>query len=51
MTRMRIRDATLFVEVIGQGYPLLLMHGGPGPDHWTLSSLRRLADREHRLTL
>ena len=33
MAMMPIRDAaTLYVEVIGRGYPLLLMHGGPG---WT----------------
>jgi hypothetical protein len=30
MTTMPIRDVSLFVEVVGQGYPLLLMHGGPG---------------------
>ena len=45
MTTMQIRDASLFVEVIGQGYPLLLMHGGPGADHWTMLPFRRLADR------
>jgi proline iminopeptidase len=45
MPNRPIRDASLFVEVIGHGYPLLLMHGGPGADHWTLTPLRRLADR------
>jgi proline iminopeptidase len=45
MTSMSIRDASLFVEVIGRGYPLLLMHGGPGADHWTLLPFRRLADQ------
>jgi len=35
----------LFVETAGQGDPLLLMHGGPGLDHWTLEPLRRLAGR------
>lgn len=34
-----------FVEVLGHGYPLLLMHGGPGADHWTLHSFRRCADQ------
>jgi hypothetical protein len=24
-----IRDVSLFVDVVGHGYPLLLMHGGP----------------------
>jgi proline iminopeptidase len=40
-----IRDASLFVEVVGDGYPLLLMHGGPGADHWSLQPFRRCADR------
>ena len=42
---LRIRDASLFVEVVGHGYPLLLMHGGPGADHWTLLPFRRSADQ------
>ena len=45
MTMMPIRDASLFVEVVGQGPPLLLMHGGPGLDHVSLTPFRRLADR------
>ncbi len=45
MTNMPIRDASLFVEVIGQGYPLLLMHGGPGLDHTSLLSLKPLSDQ------
>ena len=40
--RMSVGDVSLFVEVIGQGYPLVLMHGGPGADHWTLLPLRGL---------
>lgn len=44
MPMMPICDAALFVEVVGIGYPLLLMHGGPGLDHWSLMSLRHLAD-------
>lgn len=44
-TRIRIRDVDLFVRVVGQGPPLVLMHGGPGGDHWTLWPFRRLADR------
>src|SRR5919197_1682187 len=42
---MRIRDVSLFVEVVGPGYPLLLMHGGPSADHTTMLPFRRLADR------
>jgi pimeloyl-ACP methyl ester carboxylesterase len=45
MTNVPIRDTSLFVEVVGQGPPLVLMHGGPGADHWTLRPFRRLADR------
>jgi proline iminopeptidase len=45
MTTMSIRDVSLFVEVVGRGYPLLLMHGGPGADHWTMLPFRRCADR------
>ena len=57
MPLMSIRDASLFVEVVGDGYPLLLMHGGPGADHWTMQTFRRCADRytvilyDHRSTV
>jgi proline iminopeptidase len=30
---------------MGQGYPLILMHGGPGADLYTLRSFRPLADQ------
>src|SRR5512139_3581553 len=45
MTTMQIRDVSLFVKVIGQGSPLLLMHGGPGLDHTSLLPLEPLADQ------
>src|SRR5512135_3342987 len=45
MTHMQIRDVSLFVKVMGQGYPLVLMHGGPGPDHTSLLALQPLADQ------
>jgi len=45
MTTMSIRDVSLFVEVVGRGHPLVLMHGGPGADHWTMLPFRRCADR------
>ena len=45
MTTMSIRDVSLNVEVMGHGYPLLLMHGGPGLDHWSLRPFQQLADR------
>jgi pimeloyl-ACP methyl ester carboxylesterase len=43
--RIPIRDTSLYVDVVGRGYPLLLMHGGPGADHWTLLRFRQLADQ------
>jgi pimeloyl-ACP methyl ester carboxylesterase len=44
-TTMPVRDVSLFVEVVGRGDPLVLMHGGPGADHCTLLPFRRLSDR------
>ena len=44
MPTIPIRDVSLFTMVIGQGYPLVLMHGGPGADHTTLLPLRPCAD-------
>lgn len=43
--RIPIRDTYLYVHVVGHGYPLLLMHGGPGADHWTLLPFRQLASK------
>src|SRR5512143_784807 len=45
MTNLQIRDVSLFVKVVGQGYPLVLMHGGPGLDHTSLLPLQPLADQ------
>jgi pimeloyl-ACP methyl ester carboxylesterase len=45
MPTMKVRDVSLFVEVIGDGAPLVLMHGGPGADHHTLHTFRRCADQ------
>lgn len=44
-TNLKIRDVSLFVQTIGEGYPLLLMHGGPGLDHTSLLPLRALSDQ------
>ncbi len=44
MTTMSIRGVSLFVKVVGRGYPVLFMHGGPGLDHVSLLPLRPLAD-------
>src|SRR5512136_3461773 len=45
MTSMSVRGVSLFVKVMGQGYPLVLMHGGPGLDHTSLLALQPLADQ------
>jgi proline-specific peptidase len=45
MTKMSIRGITLNVKVMGKGYPLALMHGGPGADLYTLMAFKPLADR------
>lgn len=45
MPTMTIRDVELYVEVMGHGEPLLLMHGGPGLDHVSLTPFRELGDR------
>jgi proline iminopeptidase len=44
MSTMQIRDVSLFVQVVGQGYPLVFMHGGPGQDHTSLLNFRPCAD-------
>ena len=45
MTTMSIRGVSLFVKVIGHGYPLLLMHGGPSLDYTSMLPLEPLADQ------
>ena len=45
MTTIPIRDVSLFVKVIGQGNPLLIMHGGPGMDHTSMLPLQPCADQ------
>ena len=45
MTTMRLGDVSLYVEIAGHGDPLVLMHGGPGLDHVSLTPFRQLADR------
>lgn len=45
MAKMSIRGISLNVKVIGHGYPLVLMHGGPSADLYSMMSLRPCADR------
>lgn len=45
MTMMTNRGVPLFVKITGQGYPLLLMHGGPGQDHTSMLGLEPCADQ------
>jgi proline iminopeptidase len=43
--RVPIRDTSLYVDVVGQGPPLVVMHGGPSADLWTMQAFRQCADR------
>jgi len=43
--RIPLRDVSLYVDVVGHGDPLVLMHGGPSADLWTMGAFRRLADQ------
>jgi proline iminopeptidase len=43
MMKMPIRGIYLNVKVVGHGYPLVLMHGGPGADLYTLMAFKPLA--------
>ena len=43
--RIRLRDVSLYVDVVGRGEPIVLMHGGPSADLWTMGAFRRLADQ------
>ena len=45
MTKMSIRGISLNVKVVGKGYPLVLMHGGPGADLYTLMAFKPCADQ------
>ncbi len=41
---LEIQGGSIFYKIIGRGYPLALMHGGPGSDHSYLLSLEHLAE-------
>jgi proline iminopeptidase len=41
---VEVPGASLHVEVVGKGDPLLLMHGGPGGSLYTIAPFRALAD-------
>lgn len=43
--RVPLGDVSLYVDVVGQGDPLVLMHGGPSADLWTMGAFRRCADQ------
>ena len=45
MPNISIRGVSMYVDVIGHGPPLVLMHGGPGLDHVSLTPFKQLADR------
>lgn len=41
---VRVREVTLNVDVVGEGPPVLVMHGGPSADLWSMATFRQLAD-------
>ncbi|WP_223164048.1 alpha/beta fold hydrolase [Nocardioides mesophilus] len=43
--KIRLRDVSLYVDAVGHGEPLVVMHGGPSGDLWTMAAFRRCADR------
>src|SRR5512133_4336798 len=43
--KVTVRDVSLYVDVVGQGVTLVLMHGGPSADLWTMGAFRRCADQ------
>lgn len=45
MSKITVRGISLHVKIYGKGYPLVLMHGGPGADLYTLLSFKPLADQ------
>ena len=45
MSMVSVRDVSLYVDASGHGYPLVLMHGGPGTDHVSLLPFRQLQDQ------
>ena len=45
MTMLPIRDVSLHVHSYGTGYPLVVMHGGPGADLYSMLPLRGCAGR------
>jgi proline iminopeptidase len=44
MTEIAIRGISLNAKIMGHGYPLVLMHGGPGADLYTLMAFRPLSE-------
>lgn len=43
--KVALRDVSLYVDVVGRGDPVVLMHGGPSADLWTMGAFRRCADQ------
>ena len=43
--KVTVRDVSLYVDVVGHGDPLVLMHGGPSADLWTMGVFRECADQ------
>jgi proline-specific peptidase len=46
-----IGDTRLFIVERGQGYPVLVLHGGPGLDHWEFADYLDVLTDQFRLIL
>jgi proline iminopeptidase len=43
--KLSIRDFSMNVKIFGKGYPLVLMHGGPGADLYSMMSFKPCSDQ------
>jgi proline iminopeptidase len=43
--KVHLGEVSLYVDVVGHGEPVVLMHGGPSADLWTLGAFRACADQ------
>ena len=44
MPYTKIENSNIYYKIYGQGYPLLIIHGGPGADHKYMLSLKKLSE-------
>ena len=44
MPYITVEDSNIYYKIYGQGYTLLIIHGGPGVDHKYMLSLKKLSE-------